>query len=455
VSSTASIVTIKFMTFASNADAGDVQWITFDNSNGTMDITSSQGTLDAMKDWINGLTTPASPRESDTNYEAALAEANVIALDGSGENHVIFLTDGEPTRHWKGDTNLVWNNDSEVTDIFGATDAENDAYDDMSTTSNELTALAGNVKSIQVIGIGVDAEATVQTAENVIDAKGDTVTIGTAGELLNAIDTTEPGAQLLSGSNDLPETLINIEVDASATMKPVGSDVIIGNEGDDLIFGDALNTDGVFETLDGQDYDLSSIADLPDGSGWAVFAALEADNPDTWTRADTIQYIKDHHETLAAETVNSDEEGRDGGDDVIKGGDGNDIIYGQEGDDIIDAGAGDDVIDGGTGFDTLLVDDPTGTSLDFGNVSNIEKIELNDSSAQDVSLSLDDVLSMTDANNTLMISGGAGDKVTLTNDGSEWTDNGNGQFTQDSTGIMVTIESPLDDDVTIDPDIDI
>ncbi len=94
-------------------------------------------------------------------------------------------------------------------------------------------------------------------------------------------------------------------------------------------------------------------------------------------------------------TGSDDGDVRDGGNDYLYGGAGDDIIYGQEGDDTIDTGSGDDVVDGGSGFDTLVVSSET--ELDFSNVSNIERIDLNEDDVdQTLTLSLDQVLNMTD-----------------------------------------------------------
>jgi len=117
--------------------------------------------------------------------------------------------------------------------------------------------------------------------------------------------------------------------------KAAGNDTINGGAGDDLIFGDAVNTDALA---------IAQGLVMPIGSGWAVFQALETG---AWTRADTIAYIQANHQLVSTES------GRTGGNDTISGGDGNDTIYGQEGNDIISGGTGNDILWGGTGSDTF------------------------------------------------------------------------------------------------------
>ena len=103
-------------------------------------------------------------------------------------------------------------------------------------------------------------------------------------------------------------------------------------------------------------------------------------------------------------------------------------------------------IDGGGEFDTLILDDAT---IDFSSlsdvVSNIEAIELAQGNQNITSLTLDDVLDMTDESNTLRIEGDATDTLNLdtTADGSgEWTlgsnivtDSDTGESYQEYTGI--------------------
>ncbi|MFA7028615.1 MAG: hypothetical protein WC163_11655, partial [Sulfurovum sp.] len=126
------------------------------------------------------------------------------------------------------------------------------------------------------------------------------------------------------------------------------------------------------------------------------------------------------------------------GNDTIFGGAGNDFIDGGAGDDYIDGGAGADyilagsgddtivfdaqdrMIDGGTGYDTLLIKGDQ--EIDFSglseHISNIETIKLGEGK-QDVTLTLEDVLSMTDDAHTLRIDGDADDTVHLLEQG-EW-----------------------------------
>ena len=86
------------------------------------------------------------------------------------------------------------------------------------------------------------------------------------------------------------------------------------------------------------------------------------------------------------------------------------------GSDAILGAGGDDMIDGGSGVDTLLLG--ADSSLDFSGISNIEKIQFSDEDqSQTISLTADQVLSMSSGNNLDVIGNfGGGDKVVLDKD---------------------------------------
>ncbi|MCG8684026.1 MAG: DUF5801 domain-containing protein, partial [Desulfobacterales bacterium] len=116
--------------------------------------------------------------------------------------------------------------------------------------------------------------------------------------VMDDIDSTGTAIDL-EDSDELDAVLNDLVGDI--TLSLLGNDVIEGNDGDDLIFGDAVNSDGVAEDLlenssegrftEDEQAAIESIADMVDGSGWAVFEALE-DQVDSWTRSDTIRYIQ-------------------------------------------------------------------------------------------------------------------------------------------------------------------
>ncbi|OOE58496.1 Ig-like domain-containing protein, partial [Salinivibrio kushneri] len=126
----------------------------------------------------------------------------------------------------------------------------------------------------------------------------------------------------------------------------MGSDQVTGNEGDDVLFGDSVNTDNLPWGIDGNP---ERPADLPDGAGLeGLKVFLEASQGHEPSDIELYQYIKDNH---ALFNVDGDTRG---GDDTLEGGQGNDILYGQGGDDTLIGGRGDDTLIGGRGEDTLM-----------------------------------------------------------------------------------------------------
>ena len=129
----------------------------------------------------------------------------------------------------------------------------------------------------------------------------------------------------------------------SSELAVLGNDTVNGGEGNDIIFGDAINTDAL--TWVGRD-----MTALPAGSGMsalvAYLKATETGGAEP-TQQELHDYIKTHHAALGLS-----EAGR-GGDDTLSGGAGDDTLYGQGGTDTLYGDAGDDVLVGGKGNDTL------------------------------------------------------------------------------------------------------
>jgi len=142
-------------------------------------------------------------------------------------------------------------------------------------------------------------------------------------------------AQIVTSAEQLTAALT--EGEQITVLLGAGNDVVEGGEGNDILFGDVLNTDALAAQLG---------LNLPAGSGWLVFETLETDHG--WTREQTVDYIRTHLTELSVESE------RSGGNDTLLGESGNDIIFGQEGSDILDGGEGDDYLNGGSGNDTLI-----------------------------------------------------------------------------------------------------
>ena len=266
-----------------------------------------------------------------TNYEDPMQEAiawleGAEPLGGNAITTTYFVSDGEPNRYMDEFNQISSGNAATVMGEVTGSDG-----------SDEVAML--NALSDEVIAVGINIGSAISNLD-VIDSDGNALNIDDPSDLTVVLADTSPLDKLLAA----------------------GGDQIEGGEGNDIIFGDVLFTDDLSDL-----HGLNSI----DGAGWEVFERLENGESTTdagWSRDDTIEYIRTHAEELAQESVNSKGEGRDGGDDVINGGEGEDLIFGQEGDDVISGGAGDDVLFGGSGADTFLFDaitDGTDTIKDF------------------------------------------------------------------------------------------
>jgi len=162
----------------------------------------------------------------------------------------------------------------------------------------------------------------------------------------------------------------------------VGNDVINGGAGNDIIFGDTINTDHLtWGNVAAGSHDGQGLKALQD------FLAYQ--NGHAATSTEIYDYLKANHaqfnlpddprggnDTVHGGTGDDIIYGQ-GGNDTLYGDDGNDILYGGSGNDTLHGGAGNDVLDGGSGNDTLIGGKGNDT-LYGGAGSDTFKWELND-----------------------------------------------------------------------------
>ncbi|HHJ4328417.1 TPA: type I secretion C-terminal target domain-containing protein, partial [Klebsiella pneumoniae] len=291
--------------------------------------------VDTLIAKINALTA-----NGGTNYEGAFQEAvawfNTQTTAGhtstaNYENLTYFLTDGNPTY-----SNTGANGNGNSTE-----------YADMQAAVNAFATLSP-ISTVHGIGIGtgvsgdylkffdntsVTGQGSVSFSSGIFGWNTQYVT-GPIGQ--HEIVTTAAGLNAAlqgGGSNHTPLA--------------VGNDTINGGAGNDIIFGDAINTDALSWT--GRDV-VGHANYMAPGSGVSAlkkFLELGGTSAADMDKA-MYDYIKANHEqfNVAGDTR--------GGNDILNGGDGNDIIYGQGGDDQITGGKGDDILYGGTGADTFI-----------------------------------------------------------------------------------------------------
>ncbi|ELQ2337992.1 type I secretion C-terminal target domain-containing protein [Vibrio vulnificus] len=149
----------------------------------------------------------------------------------------------------------------------------------------------------------------------------------------------------------------------------------MGNEGNDILFGDAINTDNLPWGVNGNPEKPEGIVDGAGLIGLETFLELKYGSAPS--ELDIYKFIRDNHDLF---DVPGDTRG---GNDTLDGGLGNDILYGQGGNDILIGGLGDDILTGGDGADIFKFVDQTGlrdgerdTITDF--TAGEDKIDISD-----------------------------------------------------------------------------
>ncbi len=284
---------------------------------GTVSVTvagtgSNQGKL---IDYVEFTTTDGPGR---ITLESVEAQNGPGTLANADVNQVVFISDGEPTAALNDSGNSI----------------------DAGDAQDNLNHALGTDGSNEVGRIETDNDGAGPEQAFTIEAVGIAVGPTALGLLSRVEGSPNNGATNINNAGELASVIASLG-GGSGGPNSAGGDTINGAAGNDIIFGDVMNTDALAAA--------AGLA-LPGGSGWGVFAALEAGASVVpafagWDRADTIAYIQANHLALSAEA------GRAGGNDQITGGAGNDTIYAQEGDDHVYYawGDGNDFAHGGNG----------------------------------------------------------------------------------------------------------
>ncbi|MFI8481218.1 retention module-containing protein [Pseudomonas sp. NPDC078700] len=273
-----------------------------------------QAALSGNRDALDKVTA-----DGGTNYEAAFKTANAwfAGVEGNHyENLAYFLTDGDPTTH---------NNDNSDTGTVVNINDVNRALDDASV-------LMGRAE-LHAIGIGSGINSDVLRYFDNTEHQPGNVSTHVAGGTVTAT-TGQPEivltADQLFASLDPGHT-------TPGSLSTLGNDHLVGGGGDDLIFGDALNTTWIagYETA---------------APGFQVLVDhLTSVNGGTApSQAQIVSFIETNAEALGLSVPNS------GGNDRLEGGSGNDWLFAQGGDDLLIGGIGNDQLFGGTGADKFV-----------------------------------------------------------------------------------------------------
>uniref|UniRef100_UPI0012E0607F VWA domain-containing protein n=1 Tax=Aeromonas australiensis TaxID=1114880 RepID=UPI0012E0607F len=190
-------------------------------------------------------------------------------------------------------------------------------------------------------------------------------------------------------------------VGSSTTNTPaeVGNDVLHGGAGNDILFGDAINTDHLPWGTAGNP---TKPADWVNGKGLdGLTQFLTLKNGYAPSSLELYEYIKGNAKSfdVAGDTRGGNDKlhgglGDDilfgqGGDDELYGDDGKDILYGGTGNDKLDGGAGNDILIGGLGNDILTGGD--GADIFVWNKGDTESGKLMVDTVTDFNPSLGDL----------------------------------------------------------------
>jgi VCBS repeat-containing protein len=314
---------------------------------------------------------------------------------------------------------------------YGAT------VDDQTPGSYRVTLSVGGVALATSINVGLSNSATYtnQLVVNSYTPVSGNLLTGTAGA----------GADVLGSSL----TVLSVLAAAGTYVQPgYNGTSVTGTYGTLLVRTDGSYTytlkAGLTNAVIGQKDVFTYQLTHPNGTTDTATLTIDLDQAGA-TRA-SIASVADEGSSFSTLAASA-------GDETLNGTDGDDTLDGsQSGAVTLDGGAGDDTliisdqdfvaVNGGTGTDTLLWAGGD-ASIDLGNLqdrlSNIEVIDLNDTSAVQLTLSLSDLIAVTEPDqSTLVIKGNEQDSVHMT---GQWT----AQGTQLADGLEYTQYTPQED----------
>ena len=291
-----------------------------------------QEDLEAARSYILGMGVGGSTNfdagfVASKDFLAAMSEAN------SFESTAVFVTDGLPT---------VWlDDDGKVVIPSPLNPGSLAAVEESVASFQELLEFADTVHGI---GIGQDSLVDYIRYFDNTDV------------LANEVETTLEDGNIYTGSAGEINVVntegdLNLALDTGSSiseLEPLGSDQVFAGAGNDLVFGDTVNSDALGWVNGETEEEFAS--GEHDGLGYeGLYEFLkwspEHGNGSALGSDDIKAYILSNVEAL------TNPERQDGGDDELYGEQGDDILIGAAGQDVLVGGQGDDILWGGLDSD--------------------------------------------------------------------------------------------------------
>ncbi|MCW9709729.1 Ig-like domain-containing protein [Avibacterium sp. 21-586] len=275
-----------------------------------------------------------------TSYDDAFAKATAwfTQQNNNYENITYFITDGQPTSYIRaGNTTLPTSMNGQLFQ-----NAFNEAFDEYAHLSQ--------ISKVHAVGFAH------RVSSNILDFFDNTATDSIldyeslhlqGGTYYDGIPVQSRGVNLNGYTGDSAAIRTSAELDAAlekGTVETinlnVSGDVINAGAGDDIIFGDTLNSDNLSWYDNGARFNYtSSNHDGMGAEGLIQFLKWTQNDGQAVSSEQFNEYVRENWQNLL------DDQRSDGGNDVINAGAGNDIIIG---------GAGNDQLTGGTGADKFV-----------------------------------------------------------------------------------------------------
>ena len=313
-------VNVQLVPFSRHADSAvEINNLNSGNVQGLLDA------IDALQAG-GGTNYMAAFRESVDWFNSQSGQAN--ASDFKNVNY--FLTDGDPTFYYDANGNLQGPGNST----------------DYATLYASIQAFAelGDISSVYGIGMGNNV------SENYLRFFDNTDVIGEGTETFNdgGLYGSDSQATGPVGTPDIVQTAEELQAaleggSEDSELSDLGDDVLSGGDGNDILFGDTVNSDHLSWTNGEGDHFAAGEHDGMGYLGLIEYLRWNEDlgnNGNLPTEEQVIAYIRENWEELAQPQQSATP--------------GNNDLYGGAGDDILIGGAGNDTLRGGEGNDTLF-----------------------------------------------------------------------------------------------------